>query len=165
VDIVIRRIRPDDGMRWRAIRLRALQSDPLSFGDTFAAAVQRPESTWIERAHVNATSDDQVVLLGSRGDADVALGVVVRDEARRELFSVYSFWVAPEARCVGLGSRLLEELETWAHAHGGTILQLFVSDMAAPARRLYERAGFASDGRTEASPHAGVTEHGMTKML
>jgi ribosomal protein S18 acetylase RimI-like enzyme len=165
VEIIIRRIRPDDAMRWRAIRLRALQSDPLSFGDTVAAAVQRPESTWIERAHVYATSDNQAVLLGSRGDADVALGAVVRDDARRELFRLYSFWVAPEDRRSGLGSRLLRELETWAHAHGGAILQLFVSDMATPARRLYERAGFADNGRTESSPHAGVTEHGMTKML
>jgi ribosomal protein S18 acetylase RimI-like enzyme len=165
VEVVICRIRPDEAMRWRAIRLRALQSDPLSFGDTFTAAVQRPESIWIERARTNATSDDQALLLGSCGNVDLALGVVRRDDARRELFNLYSVWVAPEARRAGLGTRLLGELEAWARAHGGTILQLFVSDVAGPARRLYERAGFVNDGRTEPSPHAAVTEHGMTKQL
>lgn len=165
MEVVIRRIRADEGLRWRAIRLRALESDPLSFGDTVAAALQRPESTWIERARVNATSDHQALLLGSRGATDLALGAVGCDEVHRDVFHLYSFWVAPEARRAGVGRRMLEELESWARTRGATRLQLFVSDTAAPARRLYESAGFASDGRTEASPHAGVVEIGMTKTL
>jgi ribosomal-protein-alanine N-acetyltransferase len=50
--------------------------------------------------------------------------------------------VAPTARGRGLGARLLAELDHRARAHGAAYLVLEVRADNAPARSLYERAGF-----------------------
>jgi ribosomal protein S18 acetylase RimI-like enzyme len=47
----------------------------------------------------------------------------------------------------GVGSRLLQELELWAPAHGIHRLELTVMASNTRARELYERMGFAVEGR------------------
>jgi len=47
----------------------------------------------------------------------------------------------------GIGSGLLRELELWAPAHGILRLELTVMAHNQRARRLYERMGFAVEGR------------------
>ncbi len=163
--VVVRRIRPDDALAVRDIRLRALASDPLAFGSTFAAEVLRSEAVWIERAERQAAGSDRTMLLALRDDVIVGVIRADRDTDREDVFGVYGVWVAPEERRAGIGARLLTAIEKWILGSGGRMAQLFVSDQAPSARRLYERAGYLPDGRTEPSPHAGVTEHGMSKAL
>jgi GNAT superfamily N-acetyltransferase len=165
VDVLVRRIRADEGLRWREVRLAALQSDPLAFGATYEAAAAKSEGDWFAAATGNAASDDRATFFALSGERTLGLAVANRDEKRPEVFAVYQVWVTPEARRHGVGSRLLAAVEAWVHDRGGRALELFVSDAAPGARRLYERAGFRPDMRREPSPHAGFTEHGMTKQL
>jgi GNAT superfamily N-acetyltransferase len=58
--------------------------------------------------------------------------------------------VLPDARGSGAGSRLLEQVESWAGAEGCTRLFLSTTPFLASAIRLYERAGFR---RTDDEPH------------
>jgi RimJ/RimL family protein N-acetyltransferase len=51
------------------------------------------------------------------------------------------------ARGQGVGAGLLRELELWAPAHGIHRLELTVMDRNHRARRLYERMGYAVEGR------------------
>jgi ribosomal protein S18 acetylase RimI-like enzyme len=81
------------------------------------------------------------------------------------LFGIYSMWVAPEARRRGIALELLAEAERWIEAAGGSEAELNVVDRETPARRLYERAGFRLDGRSEPAAHPGATELGMRKRL
>jgi hypothetical protein len=90
---------------------------------------------------------------------------VERQPDRPTVFSVYSMWVAPEARQRGVGLRLLAAAEMWIVESGGSEAELQVVDRAAPARALYERAGYRFDGRREPSAHAGAAELGMRKWL
>jgi RimJ/RimL family protein N-acetyltransferase len=55
--------------------------------------------------------------------------------------------VLAAARGQGVGSGLLRELELWAPAHGIHRLELTVMAHNHRARRLYERMGFAVEGR------------------
>jgi len=165
MDVLIRRIRADEGMRWRDVRLRALRSDPLAFGSTFEWAAARSESDWIASAQGSASSDDRATFFAVDDERIVGLAVANRDEPGADVFGVYQVWVAPEARGRGVGARLLATLEAWVLDRGGAILELLVSDAAPAARRLYERAGFHLDGRRELSAHAGFTEWGMSKRL
>jgi ribosomal protein S18 acetylase RimI-like enzyme len=75
---------------------------------------------------------------------DAGYGFV--DEQTPEL----TIGVAPSARGVGVGSRLLEALIDLAAESGFTALSLSVEDGNA-ARRLYERHGFAQVGRSGGS--------------
>ena len=45
----VRRVRPDEGLRLRALRLRALADAPWAFGSTFAREQAFAESVWHER--------------------------------------------------------------------------------------------------------------------
>ena len=48
---------------------------------------------------------------------------------------------------------------------GGSEAELNVVDRETPAVRLYERAGYRLDGRTEPAAHPGAVELGMRKRL
>jgi GNAT superfamily N-acetyltransferase len=163
--LVIRRIQLEDALEARDLRLRALMVDPMSFGSTYGAEATLSDATWIERARIHAFGDDRAILLALRGAAPIGLVRTQRDALRREVFGIYSVWVAPDERRRGVGAALLRAIEEWILARGGTIAELLVSDPARAARRLYEGSGYVPDGRIEPSPHPDVTERGVTKVL
>jgi ribosomal protein S18 acetylase RimI-like enzyme len=158
-------LRAGEAALLRAIRLRALGTDPLAFGSTLEHESAKGDDFWVERTRRHATSDDHATFVALRGGAFVGLMATVREERDRAVFGLFSVWVAPEARRIGVGAGLLGEVERWIRVGGGAAIELLVADAAPDAKRLYERAGFVSDGRTEPSPHPGVMEHGMTKRL
>ena len=88
------------------------------------------------------------------------------DEEDEHVFQIVGMWVAPEARREGIGRRLLVEVENWIESCGGTEIHLGVTNVATAARRLYETAGYAPDGREDPSRHTpGVVEIRMRKRL
>jgi GNAT superfamily N-acetyltransferase len=133
---------------------------PLSFGTTYEEAAARADDEWRRQARELAeTQDNAAFVAGQDGVIRVS-----RDEKQLGLFGIYSFWVAPDARGRGLAARLLQAAEVWARGNGGIRAELFVREAAHVARHVYERAGYAYDGRTETSLHGGA-ELGMTKEL
>jgi GNAT superfamily N-acetyltransferase/DNA-binding MarR family transcriptional regulator len=63
-------------------------------------------------------------------------------------------WVAPEARGLGLGRRLLSELETRAAARGVRTLRLETNRMLAEAISLYRSAGYREVAAFNHEPYA-----------
>jgi GNAT superfamily N-acetyltransferase len=163
--VVIRRIRPEDSALARAIRLRALSTDRLSFGSTYEREVTRPDSFWQESARRHAESEGCAIFLAFLGDDAVGLVRGGKDETRPGVFFVHAMWVAPEARRAGVARALLGRVEEWIAAQGGTLCELQVTDAAPAARRLYEDCGYVADGHQERSPHADTMEHRMQKPL
>ncbi|MFF1832804.1 GNAT family N-acetyltransferase [Streptomyces sp. NPDC058231] len=76
-----------------------------------------------------------------------------RRYARGELYAIY---VLPEQRGTGVGRALMAEMLARAAAEGFPDLSLWVLKENAPARRFYERAGFAPDGAEEPFEVGGV---------
>ncbi|WP_374646543.1 GNAT family N-acetyltransferase [Tabrizicola sp.] len=85
---------------------------------------------------------DPLAFLLVEGDAGFLLGRAVAGEA--ELLTLA---VAPEARRRGLGQRLVGRFLYQARLRGAASAFLEVAADNAPARALYERAGFATAGR------------------
>ncbi|MFF0288197.1 GNAT family N-acetyltransferase [Streptomyces sp. NPDC005262] len=73
--------------------------------------------------------------------------------ARAELYAIY---VLPEQRGTGVGRALMTEILARSAADGFPDLSLWVLEENAPARRFYERAGFAPDGAEEPFQVGGV---------
>jgi ribosomal protein S18 acetylase RimI-like enzyme len=161
---VVRRVEPSDVPVVKRVRLRALATDPASFGSTHEREAAFPERTWAERVAQSTAGDEAATLLALLGDEPVGLVTALRDEAQRDLFHVFGMWVAPEARREGIGRRLLDEIEGWIVSCGGSGVQLSVTDAATAATRLYESAGYEPDGSALESSHtAGLTEIGLRK--
>jgi GNAT superfamily N-acetyltransferase len=161
--VTIRRVQAGDDQVLREVRLRALTTDPGAFGSTDTEVASRPRAFWRGWASEHATGDDHCTLLALLDGRAVGLIRIEREPRRPGVFGIYSMWVAPEARRRGIALELLAEAERWIEAAGGSEAELNVVDRETPARRLYERAGFRLDGRSEPATHRGAIELGMRK--
>ena len=63
-------------------------------------------------------------------------------------------WVAPEARGIGLGRRLLAELEAWARRAGASRVQLETNRALREAIALYRASGYVEVPAFNAEPYA-----------
>jgi len=165
-DVVIRRIETSDSPILRAVRLRALATDPASFGSTYERDAAFPDEVWVQRAERSSAGDDAATIIAVLGDEPVGIVTGLRDQAQRHLFHVVEMWVAPEARRAGLGRRLLDEIERWIASCGGTRARLSVTNAATAAIQLYESAGYKPDGNSAESRHThGLIESSLVKRL
>jgi len=155
---VIERLRPGDGPRLRAIRLRALADAPDAFATTLADAEKRDPGEW--EAQIAALP----TFVWREGDADVGLVRGAAREGDPESGYLVSMWVAPEARGRGVGAVLVEGVVAWARGSGLRRLYLDVGLHNAAARRLYERMGFVATGAMPQTP-ACVHEMEMAMAL
>ena len=161
----IRRVQTEDAGLLRALRLRALESDPRAFGSTHEEAERRDDAHWQAWAEEHSAGGDHCTLIAVRDGHPAGIVRAERDPSRPAVFWIYSLWVAPEARRQALGLRLLARAEEWIVASGGREVELDVVDRETPAVRLYERAGYRPDGRREPASEPGATELGMQKTL
>jgi len=133
------------------LRLRALREHPDAFGQPHAEAVALDENqvrhTWATRWNggdnrVYAAFLPDRTLLGMTG--------LARPQRARERHraSVWGVYVVPEARGIGLGSRLLQAVIAYARELPGVLqLELQVVSTNHAAVRSYARAGFVQYGR------------------
>jgi ribosomal protein S18 acetylase RimI-like enzyme len=165
-ELVIRRVDPADRVLLRRVRLRALETDPTSFGSTYERESAMPDETWAQRAANSAAGDGAATLLAVSAREPVGMVTAIRDDTSGQLFYVVGMWVAPEVRREGLGRRLLDEIEAWIASCGGTTVRLSVTNAATAALRLYESAGYTLDGASTESRHTpGLVEISLLKRL
>lgn len=73
---------------------------------------------------------------------------------------IKSFFVAPEARGIGVGKRLLEHVEAVAREEGIAILKLETGDKLRAAGHLYRRHGYLPTG-----PFGAYRENGSSRFF
>jgi ribosomal protein S18 acetylase RimI-like enzyme len=145
----VRRVRPDEWQELRAIRLRALEDSPDSFGSTAVEARQRDDERWRTWATAGASSSESAVFVAVDGDRMVGLGGSFLHEDDPKVAQIVAMWVDPDCRGRRLGEQLLEAATRWATEEGAEKLVLDVTETNLPARRLYERLGFTETGRSD----------------
>jgi len=141
----VRTILPREWVRWRELRLRALADAPDAFGETLEHARTRDEAGWRDQVSPKVgvgrfVAEHEGALVGM---------VVLVAGARFGHANVYAMWVAPEARRLGVGTVLLDEILELARVWGALDIELHVSDRAPDARAFYLRYGFVASGERE----------------
>jgi ribosomal protein S18 acetylase RimI-like enzyme len=131
------RVAPDDWVRWRDVRLRALAADPDAFGSALSREQDWSEDEWRARL---AGGHDWMAL--RQGVPVATAGWFSRDPGWGD---VVAMWVDPRHRGRGLGRQMLEVVVADVRA-AGLGVRLWVAD-GNPASRLYERFGFVTTGR------------------
>jgi ribosomal protein S18 acetylase RimI-like enzyme len=63
-------------------------------------------------------------------------------------------WIAPDARGLGLGRRLLGELERFAREAGAAVIRLETNDALKEAILLYRRSGYVEVDAFNDEPYA-----------
>jgi GNAT superfamily N-acetyltransferase len=151
---------PDDWASLREIRLAALLDAPQAFGSTYQREARFTEAQWRERF-----KDRAVTFLAHLDEDAPPAGIagVWVDDGAAELVSM---WVRPDARGRGVGEALVMAATGWAKAQGHGTLFLWVTELNAPARRLYERCGFTPSGEQQPLPsHPTLAEIRMRRPL
>ena len=163
--MAVRRIRPDEGVLLRAMRIRALMDTPTTFGSTIEQTLAYSMEMWEERARSNAMSDTISGFFAERDGEVVGLAGWFFEDGE-PMPSLISMWVAPSARGQGGGEALIEAVVAWVRSLGATRLQLWVMETNASALALYRRVGFIETDETQALlSHPALLERRMVREL
>jgi len=160
--VEIRRIRADEGLQLKALRLRALADSPMAYGSTLAREQAYLDSLWHERA-ANGAAGDQVVTVVAEHDGrllGMATGLVPESPHGQDPTMVGVF-VESTLRRQGIGAALVERIIEWAKerqsarqsAGGSARLLIWITAGNEPALALYRRQGFRATGATRPNAH------------
>jgi GNAT superfamily N-acetyltransferase len=148
----IRRLEAHEVDLHRAVRLRALQDAPDSFGETLADTLAQPSSYWVDLTRSVTRPERHVMFLACDEDRvhGMVYGLAGHDHADQG--RVGGMWVEPAWRRRGAGNALLQAVSEWARARGFRRLGLWAPGHSAAALALYGRAGFQRTGNRRALP-------------
>lgn len=151
---------PGDWETVRDVRLAALRDAPLAFASTYAREAAFTEEQWRARFHDRSVT--YLASLDGRAEPAGIAGGLEQDGAAQ----LVSMWVRPSARGRKAGEALITACADWARARGHAALFLWVTESNAPARRLYERCGFAPTGGRQPLPSdPSLTEIQLSRAL
>ncbi|WP_422117380.1 GNAT family N-acetyltransferase [Brachybacterium sp. UNK5269] len=150
----IHRVRGEDWISHRDLRLSMLAADPDAFWADPAQERDRDEQQWRAeiagpRIHLQARRGPET--LG--GIALLPAGYTPAHPIPADRAHIVSLWVRPSARGLGVSRLLFRALARLAVELGRPDLRLDVDETNAPARALYERLGFRATG--ERDPREG----------
>jgi len=153
--VAIRRIRADEGLRLKALRLRALADAPMAFGSSLAREAAFPDSTWNERASGGAAGSDRATFIAEDAGqwVGMATGVASHPDGSDHSPMLISMFVDSSQRGRGVGAALVERVTEWARGLGASSLYLWATATNRPAIALYERCGFTLTGETRPLEH------------
>lgn len=157
----IHRLRTDDWVRLKQLRLSALRDAPEAFDSTYADAQRFSPTQWRQQI------EDLATFVATHDGVDMGMVRGAPDRADARGAFLISMWVAPVARRRGVGKRLIEAVIRWARAAGFERLELDVADDNQAATALYEQLRFLPTGETGSlpPPRSHVREHRRALML
>jgi GNAT superfamily N-acetyltransferase len=154
----LRSLEPNEVNLHRELRLRALQTAPDSFGETYTDAVEQPPSYWQELTQSVTEPRHQVMFLACEGDQVVGSTYGLRDKERSEMGRIGGMWVETAWRRRGVGRALMLAVFDWARERGLTHLGLWVPTQNLAAVALYHDAGFRPTGSCRPFPSNPLLE-------
>lgn len=162
--VSVRRIRPDEGPAFRAIRLQAMRDSPQAFGSTLTETQARPDAYWEGRARSGAEARENVLFVAE--DVDRWVGIVagfIDDATATRSVALVSLWVHPAYRGQGVGRQLVGQIVAWAREREARRVVLWVTQGNDAATSLYQRCGFRATGNSQPLPsHPDLLEQEMT---
>lgn len=140
-----------NAIKFKEIRLRALQDAPSAFSSTYAKESEVNDAAWVERAS-QWSGEHSVAYLAMDGDISCGIAAAFVNHENKACAQLVSMWVAPSHRRLGVASSLVETIIEWARLQGVHTLRLLVTSDNEAAIKFYEHLGFTMIGSI--APHA-----------
>lgn len=146
MSVTLRPLRPDEWEQFRALRLRALATDPGNFFRTAAEERERPVEHWREMLE----SDDGAVFGLFDREALIGITAVYIDRAiaARDTAGLGMTWLEPAYRGRGLSAAIYATRIAWARSKGLARIAVSHRDGNEPSRRAMLAHCFRPTGRT-----------------
>jgi len=138
--IAISRITPDDWPLLRDLRMASLRESPDAFGQRLDEAALFDDDDWIATARAASGGDRRSWFIARDGGRPV--GLVQGRRRPPDACLLFSMWVAPDARRLGVGRALVDAVDDWAREWGSKRVILWVLAGNEGAHRFYEQIGF-----------------------
>ena len=139
-DMTVAVLGPDDWVRKRELRLRALREAPAAFASTYERERHYTELDWCDWPR-----DGIFFAAGTPEPHSIACGwLPIRQP---DVANLISMWVAPEQRGRRVAAALIDAVVDWARVQDRDHLELEVAAGNEAARRAYERYGFAATSK------------------
>lgn len=166
-DISIRPVQPDDGPRFREIRLEAIADSPAAFGSSLEEIKARPNEYWSNRVASAAAGADNVLFAAEAFSSWVGIaGAYTEGKTGNTNPQLIAMWVHPAVRRKGIARRLVKRVVDWARQQGASQVALWVTEGNASARSLYNSCGFVESGERKTVPsHSELSELEMVLKL
>jgi predicted GNAT family acetyltransferase len=148
----VRRVRPADAARVRAIRLEMLADSPLAFLETLANAAARPHAEFAARIAGMSTGQRSAAFVAEVDGRVVAHAGGQAAYGEPGVSVVFAVYLTPAWRGSGLLASLITEVAAWSRAAGRSELLLEVVVGNDRAVRAYQRLGFVDTGVRVAHP-------------
>ncbi|MCX4389204.1 GNAT family N-acetyltransferase [Micromonospora peucetia] len=142
----IRRVRPRDAARMRALRLEMLADSPLAFLETLADAAARSHTDYTARIASVSAGAGTAQFVADPGGRFVGHAGGMAAPREPGLTVVYAVYVTPHWRGTGLLGDLVDAVAAWSRACGRPELMLEVVVGNDRACRAYRRLGFVDTG-------------------
>ena len=152
--VTVRRVRPQDTARVRAIRLEMLVDAPLAFLERIDEAAARSHAEYAARIARVATDPGMAQFIAEADGPVIGHAGGWAPPGTVGLTVVFAVYVTPEWRGRGVLGRLVDAVAEWSRAMGRPRLELEVVVGNDRAVRAYERLGFTDTGRR--SPHPTI---------
>jgi ribosomal protein S18 acetylase RimI-like enzyme len=155
VPFVVRRVRPEDWPRLKALRLEALKDTPMGFLERYEDALRVADEGWQFRAHRGSETGDSAQFVAETQDGSF-LGTMVGfpDTSGSDAVWLAAVYVTPawRGRDRAVADALLTAVVDWARERHASRLLLEVHEDNAPARAFYRRRGFVETGQSKPYP-------------
>jgi ribosomal protein S18 acetylase RimI-like enzyme len=159
--VTVRRVRPEDAARVKAIRLEMLVDSPLAFLERIDEAAQRPYADYRARiAHV-ATDPDNAQFIAEAAGRIIGHAGGWAPQEMSGTTMIFAVYVTPAWRGNGVLKQLVDIVAEWSRAMGRPGLELEVIVGNDRAVRAYRRIGFTDTGQR--APHPTIPV--LTEML
>lgn len=137
MSISIKKLTKEDWKIYKEIRLQMLSEEPQAYSQTLEELSSRNDEDWKEK-----TISDTMAVITIRVDEKLA-GMNGLFYENRETVAIWGMFVRKEFRGMGLGKKLMEEIEKEIREDKVVKkIHVSVTDSQIPAWELYKKLGF-----------------------
>jgi RimJ/RimL family protein N-acetyltransferase len=140
--IVIRDANVVDAIRFRELRLEALEDSPIAFSADYQRNFNQPAKYWEDL--LTPHQDESTMFIGEFDEKLIAMTGVMRGNSPKTRHSVWIWgvYVTPKWRGLHIAEEIIKTCIDWATTRGVVLAKLGVAAVNRPAIRCYERCGF-----------------------
>lgn len=144
--LLIREANPVDALRFRELRLEALQDSPIAFSADYQQNLNHPPKYWQDR--LTMQPDEATIFLAEHEARLIGMTGIMRSSSPKTRHSawVWGVYVSPAWRGLRVADELIHACFEWAKPRRIVLAKLGVAAVNQPAIKCYQRCGFKTYG-------------------